>query len=297
MNKVLIFDLASGFNDMVFDLAYIKYFMDKNLNFNYTIRNCSCRRQNDPTIFLWIKPYEVDNLFDDETFSTYKNYVRYSEIKEKSTEENTYDLSKYKKFYVDEDYKSDDLLETINNCDKKNIILGTGIKFYINKFNDCGPIWKNINKAFYKTLIPSKKILTEYNRIKEQIKEPYNFIHYRYEEDMKNQAVRLNGDYYTPTLDTLIDANLFKNNNLKIYFATSEIEKFHEKGLLNKPLESYSNILYKKSNLEYFDENAFVDFLIGMEAEEVFGVSYSAFSKFINKFNNTSNFYDKIKFE
>jgi hypothetical protein len=149
---------------------------------------------------------------------------------------------------------------------------------------------------FYKTFIPTQNILDVYNNTKKDMNEPYNFLHYRYEEDMRTYATKVNGLYNTPKLDLLLNSNLFQNNNYKIYIATSTIEQLYEKGLMDKPIDLYPNILYKKTNLDYFDENAFIDFLIGMESKEVFGFSSSGFSKILNMFKRTNNYYDKIIF-
>ena len=64
---------------------------------------------------------------------------------------------------------------------------------------------------------------------------------------------------------------------------------------MKKPIECYNNILYKtNSNLLYFDENAWVDFKIGLESEEVYGFSYSGFSETINRFKGTNNYYNDL---
>ena len=181
---------------------------------------------------------------------------------------------------------SQNILNIFNNCDKEFVIIGSGFCFY----SQCNSMW---NKSFYDTLIPVQKIIDEYNNIKSEISEPYNFIHYRYEEDMINYAIKQSGEYYTPILDELLDANLFKNNSYKIYIATSEIQQLHKKKLINKEIDLYENIFYKKnSNLEYFDENAWVDFKIGLESEEIIGFKYSGFSYTLNKLKGTQNYYN-----
>ena len=44
--------------------------------------------------------------------------------------------------------------------------------------------------------------------------------------------------------------------------------------------------------LEYFDENAWVDFKIGMDSEEIFGFSHSGFSANLNSLKKTRNYYN-----
>ena len=46
------------------------------------------------------------------------------------------------------------------------------------------------------------------------------------------------------------------------------------------------------TKLEYFDENAWVDFKIGMESEEICGFSYSGFSFNLNILKETHNYYN-----
>jgi len=298
MNHLLIFDLGGGFADMMKTILCIVDFTSKN-NFNFTIRYCTCRPQDktkpvSENIKLNGCRYDVTNLFDEKTFLIYDNYVPYNTIKEKIIEENTYD------FYTDKilgnlfdnnkkDYMnsiSKNILNIINNCNKEFIIIGKGSCFYINYS-------KRFNKEFYDTLIPTQKIIDEYNNIKKDIKEPYNFIHYRYEEDMRKLATNMSGEYYVPVLDTLLDSNLFKNNTYKIYVATSTIEQLYKKKLMNNDINFYQNIFYKKNTkLEYFDENAWVDFKIGMDSEEICGFSHSGFSVNLNSLKKTRNYYN-----
>ena len=110
---------------------------------------------------------------------------------------------------------------------------------------------------------------------------------------MRGLATKNKGEYYTPPLDVLFENTLFKNNTYKIYVATSAIEQLHEKNLMYKEVGCYPNLLYKKSSLDYFDENAWVDFKIGLGAEEICGFSSSGFSDTLNRLKGTHNYYDK----
>ena len=124
----------------------------------------------------------------------------------------------------------------------------------------------------------------------------YNFIHYRYEDDWNINLKKWNQKYIVPPLDILIDKLPFKNN-YPVYIATSEISSLNEKKLLQKPIDSYTNILYKYSNeVENlsFDECGFVDFLIGKNCEEIYGFHFSGFSIALNKIKNTENYYSQI---
>lgn len=301
-NNLLIFDLGGGFNDMIKTLISIIDFTSKH-SFQFTIRYCTCRPQdNTKTVPEVIKKncnrYEVTNLFDEKTFLIYDNYVSYHKIKDEVTKENSYDFHRDKimgnlfnadkKLYMDDITKN--LSSILKKCDKKYIIVSSGFCFYAKTCR----ILEKWNKEFYDTLIPNEKIIDEYNNIMKDIHEPYNFIHYRYEEDMRGLATKTQGEYYTPPLDVLLENNLFKNNTYKIYVATSTIEQLHDKNLMQKEVGCYPSLLYKKSNLDYFDENAWVDFKIGIGAEEIFGFSSSGFSDTLNRLKGTRNYYDKI---
>ena len=110
---------------------------------------------------------------------------------------------------------------------------------------------------------------------------------------MRKLATNMSGEYYVPVLDTLLNSNLFKNNTYKIYVATSTIEQLYKKKLMNNDINFYQNIFYKKNTrLEYFDENAWVDFKIGMDSEEIFGFSHSGFSANLNRLKETRNYYN-----
>jgi hypothetical protein len=62
---------------------------------------------------------------------------------------------------------------------------------------------------------------------------------------------------------------------------------------MNNDINFYQNIFYKKNTkLEYFDENAWVDFKIGMESAEICGFSYSGFSANLNRLKETHNYYN-----
>lgn len=98
------------------------------------------------------------------------------------------------------------------------------------------------SKEFNATIIPSSKIWKEYNDFISTIDFQYNFIHFRYENDMKKMLTVLKNikslDY---TLSDVIKLNAFENNHLKIYVATTDIEK-----LLENPPD---NIFYNKKNV------------------------------------------------
>ena len=53
-------------------------------------------------------------------------------------------------------------------------------------------------------------------------------------------------------------------------------------------------MLYKKNNYDHlnFEEQAFIDFLIGKDSYELYGHSKSSFSRVLNSSKQTNNYYD-----
>ena len=302
LNSLLIFDLGGGFNDMIKHLITIIEFTEK-YNYKFTIRYCTARPQdNTYTLPDEIKNndymYDVLNLFDEKTFNIYKNYVSYNSINHEITLYNTYDF--YSDKIKDNIFKHDkktildevslNINTIINNCNTPYVFIGRYFCFYIKP---------NITNEQYidylSTLIPNKKILETYEIIKTYIHKPYNFIHYRHENDLLYHPCynKLN-DFFVPKLDEILDINFFKNKNHNIYLASSNIQNLNNIGLLKSDIDQYSNIIYKKHLLPFFDENAWIDFIIGMEAEEILGFSYSGFSQTLNKIKSSNNYYNKL---
>jgi hypothetical protein len=116
------------------------------------------------------------------------------------------------------------------------------------------------------------------------ITEPYNFIHYRYETDFTTHF-----KVTIKSLDHLLSSINFKNNNLKIYIATSNI-----KNLINLNDCKYKNLIYKNDDelMELnFEERAFIDYMFGLNSVECYGHKKSSFSCMINNIKKTNNYY------
>ena len=88
---------------------------------------------------------------------------------------------------------------------------------------------------------------------------------------------------------------LFTQNYLKMYIACYKITTLPCK-YIDKPIWKYKSALYKKDTYSHlnFEEQAFIDFLIGKHAEEVYGHSKSSFSWLLNASKNSNNNYDII---
>jgi hypothetical protein len=146
---------------------------------------------------------------------------------------------------------------------------------------------------FHKSVIPNKKILDAVNSFMRKVKSPYNFIHYRYEEDMVKYVNTIK-KFKNILLDDILKLNFFKKNDLPVYIATTDIEHLYKNKHILKNIEDYNNIFYNKNKFIYFDENAFFDFMVGLNSVEVLGFSNSGFSCVLNKLKNTKNYYDNI---
>jgi hypothetical protein len=112
---------------------------------------------------------------------------------------------------------------------------------------------------------------------------PYNFFHYRYERDFTFFHQLSN----TSSLGSLLNTVKYKNNEYKIYLASSNINNI----LKNINLD---NLIYKDENELNelnFEERAFIDFMIGKNSVEVYGHPMSSFSHTLNRLKNTQNFY------
>jgi hypothetical protein len=144
-----------------------------------------------------------------------------------------------------------------------------------------------IDNTIHTRILPSNDIMKKYIEIKNNIigDEPYNFIHYRYEKDFT--------DYFKVKIESLsflIDNIKFKNNNLKIFIATSNI-----KNLINLNDCKYKNLIYKNDDMLLdlnFEQRAFIDYMFGLNSIECFGHSKSSFSVMINNIKKTNNYYN-----
>jgi len=306
MNRsTLIFNLSGGLTDMKKNLLSIKIFCENN-NYYFTIKNCPAKPQDDN--FNKIVPdnikrndymYDVKELFDEKTFLIYKNYISYDNIKNKIKESNTFNFSSIYKVdsifadnnnnkYLVENHKK--IISDLTN-DYEYIFMGNHFHF-ISSINICGPLGL-YDIEFHKSVIPNKKILDAVNSFMCEVKSPYNFIHYRYEEDMV-EYVNTIKKFKHILLDDIFKLNFFKKNDLPVYIATTDIEHLYKNKHILKNIEDYNNIFYNKNKFIYFNENAFFDFMVGLNSVEVLGFSNSGFSIVLNKLKKTNNYYDKI---
>lgn len=136
-------------------------------------------------------------------------------------------------------------------------------------------------------LLPCQHIMDKYNKIKNLIinNQPYNFIHYRYESDFTSHF-----NLEVESLDKLIERIKFKNNNLKIFIATTNI-----KNLINLKDDKYKNLLNKNddelTDLN-FEQKSFIDYMFELHSVECYGHNKSSFSLALNTLKKTNNYYN-----
>jgi hypothetical protein len=268
---ILIFDTHAGLCNQFYDIMCGIIFCQKH-NIKFTFRYCAFRNNN---LVSWTQtPFE--NLFSLDFLNNYELYINYKDIKDKITINNCFNNTD--KLFSHKIFSKKNVLEQLTSLNKEYIVL-----------YQIWPLiedWAFNNNTLYTNIVPSNDIMKKYVEIKNNIikNEPYNFIHYRYEEDFISHF-----GVVVKSLNTLIDNIEFKNNNLKIFIATSNI-----KNLIN--LDKYKNvIIYKNDDLLIdlnFEQRAFIDYMFGLNSVECYGHSKSSFSVMLNEIKQTTNYYD-----
>ena len=265
---LLIFDTNGGLCNQMFDIINGINFCVKN-NLYFTFRHCSFRNEN---LTTWNEiPFE--ELFDLNFLSKYKLYVDYYNIKDKITNDNCYNMNDRLLSHIV--FKEDNILKQLVGLNKDYIVLKQFWSLY--KFKEF------VDHTIHTHLRPSKCLMDRYIEIKNNIvrDEPYNFIHYRYEKDFT--------DYFKidiDSLDNLIENTKFANNHLKVYIATSNIHT-----LIDLDNGKYKKILFKNNDGLNYEQQAFIDYMFGLNAVECYGHSKSSFSVMINNIKGTNNYY------
>ena len=105
--------------------------------------------------------------------------------------------------------------------------------------------------------------------------EKYNFLHYRYEHDFVNHFKLKN----LSNLDDLIYKNNYKNKDIKIYIAASNINDLLKKFGLDKN----TNIIHKDedelTDLN-FEQKAFIDYMFGITQQKYVVIKIHHFQLF-----------------
>lgn len=267
---ILIFDTYGGLCNQMYDIyTGIQFCIENNLQFSF--RFCSFRN---PNLSSWYNK-DFATLFDTGFLDKYtKLYVKYNTLQ--LTSKNTYSIDKSNAT----DLFSSNSLHEMEKLNTQYIVI-----------KQCCAILKcKTGGNIYRDLLPSPRLMAVYNKLRDTInhnKKQYNFIHYRYEHDFTNHF-RCTVPSFKDIIRNLKDK--FKNPQLKIYVATTNIKRILED--LDK--DTRNILLYKNEDelTQYnFEENAFIDYMFGLHAAEIYGHSKSSFSHMLNNLHNTHNFY------
>ncbi len=271
INMIIIFDTYGGLCNQFYDInCGINFCIINNIKF--TFRYCTFRN-NDLTTFYNEK---FNKLFDMSFLDKYSNlYINYDDLDIR--DDNTYNFDSKRAIEI----FTNNFENEIINCGKEYIILKQFWSIYE---------FKQIIDDINPYILPSKKLVDIYNLLKDQlINDKYNFIHYRYEIDFTSYFKVQPLDLKSLILN--LKQKKFKNSDLKIYIATSNIKQLID---LND-IELCDIILTKNDdelNDYNFEERAFIDYMFGLHSCEVFGHSKSSFSHMLNDIKQTSNYYD-----
>ena len=268
---ILIFDTYGGLCNQMYDIqSAINYCAIYNIQFSF--RNASLREKHDLTKWYNI-PF--NQLFHDSFIET-KLYIPFENIELNMNNTHMYNSDLRCIEWID---KERALLPQLYRINKEYIILK---QFWA----ICPPLNEIIN--CYETVKPCKKIRQIFKEIKQTLPDQYNYIHYRYEDDFIHHFQITNH----PKLCNLIETTQFINNDLKIYVAAYNITNI-KREYLSRPITSFDNVIYKKKELGQlnFEELAFIDFLIGKNAIQIYGHKNSSFSVLLNATHNSNNYY------
>jgi len=279
---LLIFDSCGGLCNQMLDIQCALHFVKK-YQFKFTFRYCSFRT-NKLSKFI---PMPFDYLFNTKYFNYFENFIPFDQIKNNINEDNTFNYNSQNIIKLSKN--EEDLLILIHSLQNKFKYIIIPQIYSISNFQN--QIYK-----FYVKIKPNPRLFKIFIHLKKHLlPNKYNFIHFRYEQDFKN-TLKIN---YIQSIDSLLQRITFKNNNLKIYIACSNIKSLSKTAYLTNDIYSYSNIIFKDDYMEKyniqslnFEEKAFIDFLIGINSCEIYGHFKSSFSKLLNLFKQTKNYYN-----
>ena len=272
---IIIFDTYGGLCNQFYDIICgVNFCIINNISFSFRYASF---RNND--LMTWFN-VEFEKLFDINFFKKFENFIEIQKLN--LTNENTYNYYGYISIYqiIQDDQ---DIIGQLNNINKEFVVLK---QFWsVHKFRE-------IKNNFYSDILPSKKIMDAYLNIFTNLSlenNKYNFIHYRYELDFINYF-KINE---LPSLPSLILNNCFKNKNLKIYIASTNIKNLLQN---NNSYVDVNNLITFKDEETLsdfnFEEKAFIDFMFGLYSNEVYGHNKSSFSTILNNLKQTNNYYN-----
>ena len=277
---ILIIDTYGGLCNQMMDIKSVISFCSK-YNIEFTFRNASLRKTN---LITWVD-INFSELFDTDFLIGNKSYISYDKIFENINEDNTFNYKNNFAINIFEKTNNDELYIKLVAINKEYIIL----RQFWPLFN-----WDEnftIEKLIF---LPSKKIMNiydEYKKIINLVDNSYNIIHFRYENDFRQ--------YFNINESELILKEIYKKikfkNDYPIYIAsdTSNMNKDTIIYINNKFL---TKDMFLNKNYPYlnYEEKAFIDFMISLNACEVYGHSKSSFSVTLNTIKNSSNYYNLL---
>ena len=271
---IIIFDTFGGLCNQFYDIICgINFCIIHNISF--TFRYCSFRN---PNLNSW-HDTPFDKLFDTSFLNKYNTlYINFDNLNIPLTHKNTYNLDGKLSVHLNINELND-----IIKIQKKYIILK---QFWpIHKFSNI------VDNNIVSHILPSKRLIELYNKIKNDLlpnNEKYNFIHYRYEIDFTSHF-NLSVDFLANVI--LNTTKKFKVPELKIYIATSNIKNIID--LNNIELNNFIITKDEDKLTDYnFEELAFIDFMFGLNSNEVYGHNKSSFSCMLNNIKCTNNYYN-----
>lgn len=271
---ILIFDTYGGLCNQMYDIHYaINFCMNYNISFSF--RYSSFREKNDLT-----KWYDMPfhSLFNDSFIKT-NLYIPIDKLELNNENTHLIDNKIRAINWLDKDRL---LLSQLDALKKKHIVLR---QFW----SVCPPISETVN--FFEIILPCKKIKHLFKEIQKDLPKKYNFLHYRYEDDFIAHFRIKNHKKLCYLLE-----NIKFRQELSIYVGAFEINQIPGR-YLSKPIESFPNVIFKDQikniNSMNFEELAFIDFLIGKNAIQIYGHSNSSFSNLLNIAHNTNFYYNQ----
>jgi hypothetical protein len=259
--------------------ASVAFALSNNLRFCF--RSCSSRN---PDLTSWSEQ-DFDYLFDESPFINFEGYLPFQEIK--ITGESIWNGDG--KCCVEYGLSCSELVDISHQH-----------SFVVVK--QAWPIidWQANAKliSMIPYPLPSENVLQKYRNAVPSLPGKYNFLAYRYEHDFVNYFSKAFPGTRFPMLHDILSANLFVDLELPIYLACSrptELSAPH----LKAPIDSFLNLVFVDESLfveTNFEIGAYVDFLIGLESQEVLAHSRSAFGRTLNSMHKTSNYYDELLF-
>lgn len=305
---ILILDTFCGLCNQMMDIRASIAFCE-HYDLPFTFRYATFREKDNLT--AWYNVPFTDLFDDDFLKKSPKNlYIEYGSISGDIRPENTFN------------YESVQMIQLINNENKnnenacndktyqkiKNISLNENIKYKYFVAKQFWPIYDWSLPVNNDILLPNKKLFAIYNSIKKDLlssnrnrnhNNHYNFIHYRYENDFKHHFKLVN-----KSLDEIVEKIKFKKNDLPMFIAlnkdhlTSHLCSDDLKTLLFTNNSNTMQIVtkYQWKHSEIFDElnfeeNAFIDLMIGYDSCELYGHRNSSFSVLLNNHFKTDNYY------